>query len=378
MIEFGPTVVRISCFGYAKNIPIEYNYKKFVEVFKKTFEIDYDIGELKFDLYFYKNVPNIGVRYVTFELDNEENYQIAFTSENNMKMQFSEVTGKAIFKDSTKENKTKKSDPTIQADRILNVKPYKNQKIMLNNNNNENYNNNQNNNVYKNINFNKINNSSYNEKKKKIEQLKKEINKLKDIYKEEKVINEQYKNQEKQNIGLDQINEIEEVKKNYDYHIDEPSQKIPYEIKAKRKITIVNKMNENLEDIKFLNKENKGNIITINISEIKKENPIIYTVKILKQNLKERWPEKDTLLYCVPDDADIYFHHVKINDELKVKKTKLNDSIQYDFKIDIKFKNYKDIIPGEKRLNAKIICDSENKINKDVGTIILSVEKINK
>ena len=190
MIEFGPTVVRISCFGYAKNIPIEYNYKKFVEVFKKTFEIDYDIGELKFDLYFYKKDPNIGVRYVKFELDNEENYQIAFTSENNMKMQFSEVTGKAIFNDSTKENKTKKSDPTIQADRILNVKPYKNQKIMFNNNNNENYNNNQNNNVYKNINFNKINNSSYNEKKKKIEQLKKEINKLKDIYKNEKVIND--------------------------------------------------------------------------------------------------------------------------------------------------------------------------------------------
>ena len=35
------------------------------------------------------------------------------------------------------------------------------------------------------------------------------------------------------------------------------------------------------------------------------------------------------------------------------------------FTIYIKFKNYKNIIPGEKRLNAKIICDSENKINKD-------------
>ena len=113
------------------------------------------------------------------------------------------------------------------------------------------------------------------------------------------------------------------------------------------------------------------------MSEIKKENPIKYTVKILKKNLKEIWPEKDTLLYCVPEDSDIYFPHVKINDQLNVKIIKSNNSIQYEFIIYIKFKNYKDIIPGEKRLNAKIICDSENKINKDIGTIILSVEKIN-
>ena len=126
MIEFGPTVVRISCFGYAKNIPIEYNYKKFVEVFKKTFEINYEIENLKFDLYFYKNVPNIGVRYVKFELKNEETYKIAFTSENNMKMQFSEVTGKAIFEGSSIEDKTKKSDEIIKANKVLNVKPYKN------------------------------------------------------------------------------------------------------------------------------------------------------------------------------------------------------------------------------------------------------------
>ena len=373
MIEFGPTVVRISCFGFAKNIRIEYNYKKFVEMFKKTFDINYEIKDLKFDLYFYRNVPNIGVRYVKFELSNEENYQIAFTSENNMKMQFSEVTGKAIFNGSSIEDRTKKSDPPIKAERILNIKPPKTQ----------NYNSNISNNSNQNISFNNNNNNnnSYNEKKKKIEKLKNEINKLKEVYKNEKIKNEQYKKKQeiKLNIGLDQINEIEEVKNNYNYHIDEPSQKIPTKVLVKKKIkNIINDNKEVKGDIIFLNKENKKNIISINMSEIKKENPIKYTVKILKKNLKEIWPEKDTLLYCVPEDSDIYFPHVKINDQLNVKIIKSNNSIQYEFIIYIKFKNYKDIIPGEKRLNAKIICDSENKINKDVGTIILSVEKINK
>ena len=155
MAEFGPTVVRISCFGYAKNIPIKHNYKRFVEVFEEIFEINRKIENLKFDLYFYKIIENNGVRYVKFDLKNEETYKIAFTSENNMKMQFSEVTGKAIFEGSSIEDKTKKSDEIIKANKVLNVKTY---------NNNSNYNTN-NNNIKKNNFFNE-NNNQYNIKHK--------------------------------------------------------------------------------------------------------------------------------------------------------------------------------------------------------------------
>ena len=125
-----------------------------------------------------------------------------------------------------------------------------------------------------------------------------------------------------------------------------------------------------LNDIKFLNEENNENTIKKAQSEIQKNIPIKYVVKILKNKI--RFPD-NFFLFCGHDDSDIYFSCVKIDEKSsKVKIYELDDSLKYEITIDIKFK-YNKIEPGEKKLN--LILSSDIQIfSKNIGTIILLVE----
>ena len=142
------------------------------------------------------------------------------------------------------------------------------------------------------------------------------------------------------------------------------------------KLNINNKIDSNkiydisLNDIKFLNEENNENIIKKAQSEIQKNIPIKYVVKILKNKI--RFPD-NFFLFCGHDDSDIYFSCVKIDEKSsKVKIYELDDSLKYEITIDIKFK-YNKIEPGKKKLN--LILSSDVQIfSKNIGTIILLVE----
>ena len=121
----------------------------------------------------------------------------------------------------------------------------------------------------------------------------------------------------------------------------------------------------------FINENNNTNIIKKELFEVEQLNSIKYTVKIIK-NINEYWP-KDILLLCIPDDSDIYFKHVKLNDKDKVKSKMNNKTICYEIMIDIKFKNIKNINVGDYIVNAKLISDSNINLNKSVWKIIVRI-----
>ena len=198
--------------------------------------------------------------------------------------------------------------------------------------------------------------------------MKKEIKELKLIYQSEKNKNEEYKKCNiNKNFGLDQINEIKQNRNNNFEHINQPSQIIPDSIKVKKS----NLKSSNLNAI-FINENNNANIIKKELCEVEQLNSIKYKVKIIK-NINEYWP-KDILLLCVPDDSDIYFKHVKLNDKEKVKSYKMNNNtICYEIMIDIKFKNIRNIYPGDYIVNAKLISDSNINLNKSVWKIIVRI-----
>ena len=123
------------------------------------------------------------------------------------------------------------------------------------------------------------------------------------------------------------------------------------------KLNINNKIDSNkiydisLNDIKFLNEENNENTIKKAQSEIQKNIPIKYVVKILKNKI--RFPD-NFFLFCGHDDSDIYFSCVKIDEKSsKVKIYELDDSLKYEITIDIKFK-YNKIEPGKKKIKFNI------------------------
>ena len=439
--EFGPKFVRITCFCYAKNIPIEKNYKTFIRNFYKIFNIKKEIKNIKFCLFF----GNDKIKPIPFDIENEEDYRIAFTSENNMKMQFSQISGNAQFEgsdidkngesdrlietsavldpsykginfeQSEKIEKIKEKNNIFKNDDINNNHIYNNNKdkkknnynnnninnnYFYNNNNDEKknnyYNNNKNNNYYFYNNNNdekKRNNNNYNnnnhinkedlknkkvnmrqkddnmsdeKKKEKINALKKEISELKKIYENEKLKNERFKRKYKNHIGQNQKNNIPKYEKENNYN--QKNKKIPYEVLAKK-----NYKKESLIKSIFIDEMKNENKIVKKIYEIDERKPIRYTFKVLKMDSNEYWPP-DILLYCIPEDTEIYFPHVKLTDK-NVKQMKIKDKICYEITVNIKFKNYKHIHCQEYSLNAKLISDSFKNISKNVGKVILRVEK---
>ena len=108
------TCVRISCFGYSKNIPFELNYEDFVKTFMKKFEVnESEIKGIYFEIYFYNGISNLN-----YKLKNQNDYYEAFISNECLRIQFSEITGKAIFPNSDIKKK-KQSDPLFSNENNL-------------------------------------------------------------------------------------------------------------------------------------------------------------------------------------------------------------------------------------------------------------------
>ena len=152
-MEYRSKYIRISCFGYSKNIPIEKDYKTFLISFTQKFNIsESQIKNIIFQLYFYNENTKVNI---PMELQNQEKYYEYFRSDDNIGRQFTEITGKAIFEGSD-QIRPGKSDPVLTSSQYLN-----------NNNNNNNLNNifqyNNNNNYNDIIQYNDNNNNKYND-----------------------------------------------------------------------------------------------------------------------------------------------------------------------------------------------------------------------
>ena len=314
------TFIRMTCYGYAKNIPLQKNHKNFLMIFKKLFEINDTIQEIKFEISFYDT--NTKMLLVHQPLNNEEQYAL-FIKDQDLIDIFNEISGIAYFEGSSYYKKDKKSDPIIKQGTILEYYYFEDSE--------------------NNINLNYISKKTINEKLMEIDKLNKEINELQKIY------------------------DIE-IRKNHEYKRNEGSKN--------HQNNDINNKEIKIEKVKieFYNEKETQNIIVKDISEIN-EKPIEYKVKLLIQNDKENIPE-NVILKCIFINPNIYFSDIKFNDESKVKKYLfLFDKIIYVIMINIIFKNKKSILCGEYLLKLKLQCDTDEKYNNiDIGNIIIKIE----
>ena len=316
------TFIRMSCFGYAKNIPLQKNHKNFVKQFKESFGISDTIKDIEFDITLFNNKTK---RLFSHQpLNNEEQYTL-FIKDEDIITNFSEITGIANFEGSLIEQKDKKSDPVIEQGTILDHYYYE----YSDNDNSEN-------NMSQRI----------NEKLMKIEKLKKEIKELQQIY-------------------------ISEIKKNQNYKINE---ELTYYKKYKYN-PYDNDEDKSIEKVKieFYNQKKNQNIIVKDISEIN-DIPIQFKVKLEIHNDKEIIPE-NSILRCISNNQNIFFSNIEFKDKFNIAKFVFNKTIIYVIMIEILFKNKKAIVCGQYFLNLKLMCNSDPKFNKiDIGKIIIEIE----
>ena len=365
----GVKTVRITCFQYAKEIPIKSTYTEFIKEFMKAFEIRQKLKSLTFNLHFLSLTNEGKSRSFQYTLDSEESYKEAFLGKDSISRQCNQITGLAIFPNSEEPRDLKpQSDP---------VQIYKKNPVEINDKINVKSN-------FDNINDKKKKNlllcSDLNddEKKELIEILKKDINDLhmKIDFEEKKYKNllaRKNENNNKQKIykGLDDENEIvpnyinHKENKN---HYTKPLVKIPEELTIKY---------DNQEHESVLLKSNfykkQSNILRKSIQNIKNNEIIEYTFHIVKEDINEIWP-KDMILLCIPDDNDIYFKHVKLFNNELVKNYKKNNKEYFDVTITILFKqNIQYIKKGKYHLKAQLISDSLEIITLDAGKLELEI-----
>ncbi len=109
------------------------------------------------------------------------------------------------------------------------------------------------------------------------------------------------------------------------------------------------------------NDSNPNNVIFFDKNEIdSNKNNITYTFKIIN-NGKENWPE-DVFLKCLNNNCDIYFLSTKQKDIIID-----GDNQWYEFKVYIKFKNYKKIEKKIHKLKGYLESDKIGRIgNKKI------------
>lgn len=109
------------------------------------------------------------------------------------------------------------------------------------------------------------------------------------------------------------------------------------------------------------NDSNPNNVLFFDKNEIESnKNNITYTFKIIN-NGKENWPE-DVFLKCLNNNCDIYFLSTK-QKEIIID----GDNQWYEFKVYIKFKNYKKIEKKMHKLKGYLESDKIGRIgNKKI------------
>ena len=357
----GIKTVRITCFQYAKEIPIKSTYNEFKKEFKKAFDIKDSIHPLSFNLHFLTFTNEGKARSFQYTLDSDESYKNGFVGKDSLSKQCNQVTGLAIFPNSEEaRNRKIESDP-VQMYKS-NPKPFLSHDV-----------NNLRDNKKKNLLLccETINDE---QKKELIELLKKDINdlKMKISFEEQKNANLLRRKKEKiQNDykGLDDENEVNH--NNYNYkekynNYNKPLAKIPEELTIR-----VDQEHESiLIKSNFLHK--KSDKIIKSLKNIQNNESIEYTFKIIKED-NITWP-KDMILFCIPDDNDIYFKHVKIFNNGNVKHSIKNNKEYFEIPVTIIFKqNAKYIKKGNYKLKAKLISDSKDVINLDAGKLNLQI-----
>ena len=102
-----------------------------------------------------------------------------------------------------------------------------------------------------------------------------------------------------------------------------------------------------------------NNVIFFNKNEIgSNKNNITYTFKIIN-NGKENWPE-DVFLKCLNNNCDIYFLSTK-QKEIIID----GDNQWYEFKVNIKFKNYNKIEKKMHKLKGYLESDKIGRIGNN-------------
>lgn len=340
--------IRVTCFCYAKEIPITSTYNEFLKLFMESFNVNKsEIKGIKFTIHILYKESQSQIRQFVYIIDSDSSFNEVFIGEYSFIQQFQSIdqlTALAEFPGSENDrSKVDKSDP---------VNKFHLQKK----------------------------NSINNEKLELINKLKKDINELEKKIKNEKNKNRilEMKKKEKENEriygrrnfndkkGLDEINEIQEKNFN-DNYIDEPSVMIPQDIDANKK----KEKNMILNSV-FINNQ-KEFLITKKLDNIVKGENIEYKFTISKPNINEYWP-KDILLFCIPDDSDIYFPHVKLNNNDYIKKYEKKGIIYYDIIVKILFKNKNKIAKGKiYSLRSKLISDSYQIISMDIGKLSIKI-----
>ena len=353
----GIKTVRITCFQYAKEIPIKSTYNEFKNEFKKAFEIREPIHPLSFNLHFLTYTDEGKARSFQYTLDSDESYKIAFVGNDSLSKQCNQITGLAIFPNSEEARNRKSVSDPVQIYKA-NPRPYNSHDV-----------NNFRDNKKKNLLLSCENDE---EKEELIEMLKKDIEdlKMKINFEEKKNENLKKRKREKNDYkGLDDENEV--IHNNYNYkenynNYKKPLAKIPEELTIR-----VDQEHESIL-IKSNILQKKSDKIIKSLKKIKNNERIEYTFLFLKEDRKD-WP-KDMKLFCIPDDNDIYFKHVNIfnNENVKISKKKNKD--YFEIPVIILFKqNVKNIKKGNYQLNAKLISDSKEVIMLDAGKLILQI-----
>jgi hypothetical protein len=117
----------------------------------------------------------------------------------------------------------------------------------------------------------------------------------------------------------------------------------------------------------------KNDTLNLSISEFLNKKFKEYSIKVIDSGTR-KFPN-DTILKCVPDDNNIFFYHVKYNNDETWIYIENNKRIVV-FPIKILFKNINKCKIGNKNnLNYVLISDREGKIGNKKGFLTVNITK---
>ncbi len=104
--------------------------------------------------------------------------------------------------------------------------------------------------------------------------------------------------------------------------------------------------------------------------EIEKYSTIPFNIEVINNGGENiTWPN-DTFIRCINEDSDIYFNSSKT----KFDNIDRNNNVHTFYKVNVKFKNYLTITPGEHIARCKLISDSDGDIGDEIGHLIVIIE----
>ena len=111
--------IRVTCFCYAKEIPIASSFQEFLKYFMKSFDVNIsEIKGIKFTLHIFSKITNTQSRQFTIIIESEDTYKEVFIGEQAIIKQFDkidQITALAEFPGSyVDKSRNTQSDPVNQ------------------------------------------------------------------------------------------------------------------------------------------------------------------------------------------------------------------------------------------------------------------------